>query len=597
MTRRGDKKVYIRETSRGRIMEQGRIRLLCISLFFILCFGSISARLVEMMIDSMQRTSSLSLADIMQGNLTPEEAEALAEAPRLTRGDIVDRNGVLLATNLVTASAFANPREISKPDVAAAALARALRMDKQLLRKRLSRNNSFVWIKRHLTPREQKEVNSIGIPGVYFLPEEKRVYPYGNMFSHVLGYVGVDNKGLSGIEKQYNHRLMDGERNEPLALSLDMRVQHILRDETQKAMDKFNAIGAAGIVMDVNSGEIIALSSLPDFDPNDPASASDQKRFNRATLGVYEMGSTFKSFTMAMALDTGNITPQSGYDASQPFRLANFTVSDYHGKNRWLSVPEIFVYSSNIGTARMLLDVGIGKQKAFMEKLGMMKAVNLDLPEVASPLLPAKWQEVEAVTISYGHGISVTPLHLVRGIAALVNGGTLLTPTLVKPEESERKMRKSRVVSERTSEMMRDMFRLVVTHGTGGNANAKGYRVGGKTGTAEKVLANGRYSKNTNISSFIGVFPTDQPRYVVYVMVDEPKGNKASYGYATGGWVAAPAVGNIVSRMATLVGVEPVFDPAVDGSEQYWVETDKKTRIMQANSKPASPKYLHAVSY
>lgn len=587
-------KVVIRESSRGRLVEQGKLRLMCVSLFFVLCFGSISARLVEMMIHTPISMPKLSLSDMIKRAEAPEDAEVIPEAMHLVRSDIVDRNGVLLATNLMTASAFANPKEISNPEQAAHQLGVTLRLDETVLLKRLKKNNSFVWIKRRLTPKEQQSVNSLGIPGVYFLPEEMRVYPYGNMFSHVLGYVGIDNKGLSGIEKEYDRQLTDSTRKDPIKLTLDMRIQHILHDEMQDAMQKFKGIGAAGVVMDATTGEVLAMNSLPDFDPNRFSHINDDHRFNRATLGLYEMGSTFKSLTMALALDNG-VTYKEGYDATNPFKVANFTIDDYHGKHRWLSVPEIFVYSSNIGTARMLLDVGIKKQKEFMKKVGMLDAVDIDFPEIAKPIVPHEWKEIQAITISYGHGISVTPLHLVRAVAALVNGGTI-KPISLAMNEDHKIQREKRVIDEDTSEMMRQMFRLVVTHGTGSKANADGYRVGGKTGTADKVLANGRYSQTAKISSFVGTFPVDDPRYVVYIMVDDPKPTKDTYGYATGGWVAAPAVGNVVKRMAPLVGVAPSFDSALDKSENFWVNTDKSTKTLQATAPKVKP-YLHATSY
>lgn len=586
--------IYIRETSRSRMVEQGKLRLMCVALFFVLCFGSISARLIEMMARGEIAMPKLSLNDMLQRAAAPEEAEVLPEANGQVRADIVDRHGVLLATNLMTASAFANPKEISNPEQAAKLLGITLRMDERALLKRLKKNNSFIWIKRHLTPKEQQAVNSLGIPGVYFLPEEMRVYPYGNMFSHVLGYVGIDNKGLSGLEKEYDHQLTDSARKEPLKLSLDMRIQHILHDEMQDAMQQFKGVGAAGIVLDAITGEVLAMNSLPDFDPNRFSHITDDQRFNRATLGLYEMGSTFKSLTLAMALDNG-VTYKQGYDATNPFKVANFTIEDYHGKKRWLSIPEIFVYSSNIGTARMLLDVGISKQKAFLKNMGMFEPVVADFPEKATPIVPHDWRETQAITISYGHGISVTPLHLVRAVAALVNGGTM-KPVTFTMNESRKIQRDKRVIDDDTSEMMRQMFRLVVTHGTGTKADAEGYRVGGKTGTAEKILASGRYSDDAKISSFVGAFPVDNPRYVVYIMVDDPQPNKASFGYATGGWVAAPAVGNVVKRMAPLVGIQPSFDSALDKSEQFWVNTDRTTKTLQASTPPAKP-YFHATAY
>ena len=572
---RKSRRVVVGKNSRGSAVEQGRLRLICVALFFVLCFGSITVQLVSMMIAHDFTMPSFSVADLIERSETPEELEVSSEPKRLIRADVVDRNGVLLATNLVTHSAFANPKEISHVEEVAKQLAVTLKIDQVTLLKRLKRNNSFVWIKRHLTPNEQQAVNSLGIPGVYFLPEERRVYPYGKTLAHTLGYVGIDNRGLSGLERRYDDVLTDKERRDPLALTIDVRVQHILRDEMARAVKEYRGVGAAGVVLDVSSGEVVAISSLPDFDPNQPGNIKDAQRFNRTSLGLYEMGSTFKALTLALALDSG-LSYKSGYDATKPFKVGRFKISDYHGKKRWLSVPEIFVYSSNIGTARMLLDVGIFKQREFLKTLGLFEAVPIDLKEIAKPILPAKWGEVEAITISYGHGISVTPLHLVRAIAAMVNGGTLPHLKLVKESKPQPK-RIKRVIEEDTSELMRNMFRLVVTHGTGSKANIAGYMVGGKTGTAEKIRTDGRgYSQDKKISSFVSVFPTNDPKYVVYIMVDEPKPTKKSFGYATGGWVAAPAVGRVIERMAPIVGVSPSFDIELDKSENFWVNTGSK---------------------
>lgn len=590
------RKVVVEASTGGRALEQSRLRLMCVALFFFLCFASISVKLVEMMIvsvknmpDMMSRQSALSL--------DPEEQEVVVPEPRLKRGDITDRNGVVLATSLMTASAFANPREITNPQEAAQKLEKAVGIGKDVLLKRLTGKKSFVWIKRQITPREQQAVNDLGIPGVYFLPEEQRVYPYGNTASHTVGYVGIDNRGLAGIEKQFDRELMDEQLSRtPLALSIDIRVQHIMRDELKRAVDEFSAIGATGIVLDIPTGEVVSMVSLPDFDPHRPAKAKDEQKFNRASLGAYEMGSTFKSFTMALALENG-VSLRDGYDATNPLKLANFTISDSHPKKRWLSLPEIFAYSSNIGTAKALLDVGIKRQKKFMDELGMLEPVEIELPERASPLYPREWRELSAVTISYGHGISVSPLHLVRGMAAILDGGKMERLTLLKDGNKD-KAEGERVVSEKTARQMADLLRLVVKHGTGSKANVPGYQVGGKTGTAEKIKAGGAYSRNTNMSSFIATFPVDSPRYVVLVMIDEPKGTKQTYGYATGGWTAAPAAGRVIARMAPLLGIAPKFEEPTSEAEKYWVQNEKNGVARQvAAPRPMMRQYLHAVAY
>jgi cell division protein FtsI (penicillin-binding protein 3) len=422
------------------------------------------------------------------------------------------------------------------------------------------------------------------------------VYPYGDITSHVVGYVGVDNQGLAGVEKTMDTRLRDTADNyTPLSLSLDVRLQAIMCEEIEKAMEAFQAIGAVGVIMDINSGELLSMVSLPDFDPHRPAKEADKAQFNRASLGVYEMGSTFKTFTMAMGLEHKIVNMASGYDATNPFKVSSFTIQDSHPERRWLSVPEIYAYSSNIGTAKLALDVGNRRQKEFLKKLGMLEQVDIELPERAKPLWPSDWKDISTVTISYGHGMSVTPLHLVRGIATIVGDGSMPRLTLLK-DGNKNKAKGERVVSDQTLRNMRRLMRLVVDHGTGSKADVAGYRVGGKTGTAEKVTAGGGYNEDSKIASFVATFPVDNPKYVVLVMVDEPKGNKSTYGFATGGWISAPVVGNVISRMGPILGIEPRYDVPEDDAEKFWVYNGKEK---QRAAKPASvqKKYYHAASY
>ena len=312
------------------------------------------------------------------------------------------------------------------------------------------------------------------------------------------------------------------------------------------------------MVLDVATGEVVAMVSLPDFDPNEPVlDPDDDARFNRVTKGVYEMGSTMKLFTVAMALDTGTTTLTGGYDASRPLRISRFTISDYHAKNRWLSTPEILVYSSNIGAALMAVDVGTTLQRQYLQRLGLLQKSTIELPEVGAPLVPNPWREINTMTVAFGHGLAITPLNLVNGVAALVNGGSLRPATLLYDPDGA--VEGKPVLSSKTSKQMRDLMRQVVLHGTGTKADVPGYKVGGKTGTAEKLVS-GHYLQNARISSFVGAFPIDAPRYVVLAMLDEPKGNRSTANYATGGWVAAPVVARLVRRMAPLLGIPPVPD-------------------------------------
>jgi len=579
------RKVIIKESTGRKILEQSRIRLLCVGLFFLLCFGSICARMIEVAVINNPKALTITVSD-------PDSDEQIAVGslePMLARGDIVDRNGMLLATSLMTASVFANPSELSNKQDAAKRLGVALGIDDKLLLSRLQKGKTFVWIKRNVSPREQQAANSLGIPGIYFYPEERRVYPYGNLVAHAMGYVGVDNHGLAGMEKALDHRLRNTDANrQPVSLSIDVRLQAILREEMQKAVNEFGAVGAAGVVMDIRSGELLSMVSLPDFDPHRPGKASDAARFNRAALGTYEMGSTFKSFTMAMALDDGTVNMKSIYDATNPIKIGGFTIEDSHPERRPLTIPEIYAYSSNIGTAKVALDFGGKKQRAFLEKIGMMKPVEIEIPEKAQPLYPKDWKEISTVTISYGHGISVSPLHLVRGIGALANDGILPRLTLLK-DGNHARTPGEQVVSEQTSKNMRRLFRLVVDHGTASKADVPGYRVGGKTGTAEKVNAGGSYSANAKLASFIGVFPVDEPRYIVLVMIDEPKGDKSTFGFATGGWISAPVVNAVISRMGPMLALKPEFDTPGDDAEKFWVE--------RPPAKPKAPAIVPATVY
>lgn len=474
---------------------------------------------------------------------------------KMARAEIIDRNGVLLATSLSTASLYANPLKVSNPQAVARKLIAALpELSEAELAAQLTSKRSFIWLDRNLTPREQYDVNRLGIPALNFQREDRRVYPNGALAAHALGFTDIDNRGIAGIEKSFDESL--NTKDGPLALSIDIRIQQVLRHELATQIEKFSAIGGGGIILDVDTGEIIALVSLPDFDPNDASGADDDARFNRITLGVYELGSVFKIFNHAMALESGAATLSSTYDATKPIRIARFTINDYHPEKRWLNLPEIFKHSSNIGSAKMALDVGGQAQKTFLSNLGLLRRTSVELPEQGLPIYPATWREINTMTISYGHGIAISPLHLASAVAAVVNGGTLHPPTLIRRERGGA-VPGTRVLSAETSRQMRQLLRLVVEDGTGRNADAAGYLVGGKTGTAEKQVG-GRYKRKALISSFIAAFPIHAPRYVVLAMLDEPKGIKESFGYATGGWTAAPVVSRVIARAAPLLNIAPV---------------------------------------
>jgi cell division protein FtsI (penicillin-binding protein 3) len=473
------------------------------------------------------------------------------------RMEIVDRNGVILATNLKTRSAYANPHDMMETKDAARKLAKALPQLKEAdLLKAFNRKASFVWIKRNLIPEEQKAINDLGIPGIYFTDDVARVYPQGPALSHILGYVNVDNQGLAGVEREFDELLSMGS-NEPLQLSVDVKLQHILRDELETQFRDYKALGAAGAIVDVHTGEVLAMASLPDFDPNSPGTATPDSKFNRLTLGTYEMGSTFKAFTLAAALDSGAVTMNSTFDATQPIRIGHQTIHDYHGKKRVLTLTEVLMYSSNIGTAKMAMELGADKFKTFLGELGMFDYTDIEIPEKAKPLIPKRWPDVTLMTVSFGHGIAITPIHMAQGYATMLNGGYKIPLTLTKKPYGA-KVEGKRIISEETSKNVRQILRDIVLGGTGKNADAEGYQVGGKTGTAEK-LVHGRYEGSKVMSSFMGGFPMNDPRYAVVVIIDEPQ-EKQKYVRPTGGIVAAPAVKNIIMRAGTLLGIKPQFD-------------------------------------
>lgn len=531
-------------TSLAVALDQSRYRLMVTAAVVTTVFTAISVK--------------LAMATLLAGGGEPRPHVALEIGETTNnRADITDRNGNLLATSLVTQSLYADPKLVSRPEEAAQKLVSALPdLDYKDVLNKLSGDRRFVWLKRNLTPKQQAAVHRLGIPGVAFEREERRFYPAGPLTSHIVGFTGIDNNGLAGMEQGFNKRLTE-EPGTPLQLSIDLRLQHVLKKELAATVQEFSAIGAAGIVFDVRNGEVLAMVSLPDFDPQDPTGLNPETLFNRATLGVYEMGSTFKIFNSALAFESGKIRVSDMFDAAHPVKIGRFTINDLHNLHRALTVAEVFQHSSNLGSVRMVQQIGIAAQKAFMTKMGFTKPTGLELPENGWPLVPNPWREVNSYTISFGHGISVSPMHTVAAAASVINGGFFHKPTLLK-RQPDGEVPTEQVVSRQTSDMMRRMFRFVVTEGTGKSAEVKGYVVGGKTGTADKQKGK-HYQKNSRMSSFLGAFPMNDPRYIVYVLVDEPQATAKTYGYATGGWVAAPAVGRIVKQIGPLLNV-PIVD-------------------------------------
>lgn len=504
------------------------------------------------------------------------------DAITATRPAILDRNGLEMAVDIRVPSLFAEPRRIIDVDEAAEAILSVIPdLDPVWLRNRLTGDKGFVWVKREVSPSVREKIFELGIPGLDFVTESKRFYPAGKEASHVLGAVNIDNQGIAGIESHMDGQdvallqslgLARGNELAPVNLAIDMRVQHVMYEQLTDALTRYQAIAAAGVMLDVKTGEVVALVSLPDFDPNNPATAfepvGDKKdqRFNRITSGIFELGSTFKTITMAGALDSGLVKVTDSFDARFGIRFGRFTIDDFHGKHRVLTLPEVYKYSSNIGTIRIMQQWGKDNFRAFLTKLGFDKRVPFELPEMRDPNVPTKWPEIVAATASFGHGLSISPLHQAVAYASFVNGGCLLPPTIYKRSEADARALCTPVISPKTSATVRYLMRLNALEGSGSRMNkiADGYRVGGKTGTAEKVV-NGRYASGINLNVFSAAFPMDNPRYAMVVLVDEPKRENEQTG-VTAGWNAGEVTGRIVARAAPLLGVGPEFGEVLDAS-------------------------------
>jgi cell division protein FtsI (penicillin-binding protein 3) len=477
------------------------------------------------------------------------------------RGDIIDRNGDPLARTIDAWTIAIHPNTVIGDKLALAHRLAELMPEysEEQYFALLRSNKTFFYLRRRASPALVEAVNAIGEPGLAIQREPDRLYPQTSLAAHVIGFTDIDGHGVAGMERAFDSYLSDAAtRGQPLTLSIDSRVQQALEHELLDAMTHFSAIGAAGVVMDVHTGEVLAMTSLPQLNPNAAGQAPDDARFNRATSGVYELGSTFKPFTVAMAMDSGIIKSFGQiYNCPQELHVYGHVVHDTHPYGRACSVAEIMKESSNIGTAQIADQVGAERQKAFLKKMGFLDPVRVELKERGRTLTPgSRWGPFETMTVGFGHGIAVTPLHLATGYATLFNGGVYHPATLLKIDRNHAVPRGVRVFSEETSYKMRSLIRLVVTSGTGRKADAPGYRVGGKTGTAEKLIG-GHYTSAAVVTSFAGVFPMDEPRYVMVMMLDDPKATAETYGFHTAAWNIGPAFGIAVSRIAPLLGVQP----------------------------------------
>lgn len=555
--------------SAARRKRDARQRLSFLIAGFVVMYAVVGARLVQ-----------YGMADPAVTGAIDFNTHAMASRP-----DILDRNGELLATDINTVSLYAEPRKIIDANEVVEKLATVLpNLDWKDTHRRLQSGSAFQWLRRQLTPKQQSDILALGIPGIGFRPEKRRFYPGGVTASHIVGHVNIDNLGLAGMERYIDQQgyadlrsvgLTAQTRLEPVRLSIDLRVQNMVREMVAKAMTDYQAEAAGAVVLDVDTGEVIAMASVPDYDPNQPsrtlADGSVDKEyekgwFNRMSNATFEMGSTFKSFTLAMGLDAEKINLNTVIDASRPIRMGGFTIRDFKGKYRPLSIPEIFQYSSNIGTADIADRVGIEGHQEFLTRLGLLSKMDTEMPGVATPTQPRTWKKINSVTISFGHGVATTPLQTAVAAAALINGGNLINPTFLPRSKDDASVISRAVIKEKTSADMRYLYTWNGLKGSGRAAQVEGFHVGGKTGTADKVI-NGRYAKDINFNAFVAGFPMDDPRYVVLTIVDAPK--TGVNGGRTAASTAAPLTKEIISRTAALLGVQPTFD--LDGKPQLIV--------------------------
>ena len=550
------------EEMQAKSRQRAEGRLLVLGVFFLCAYAAVAGRM------GMLATS--------------EPREPVASAPgsviAMQRADIVDRQGRILATNFETHSLYAQPPQMIDPQNVAERLVEIFPdLDRDKLIEDFTGKRKFLWIKKKISPEQKQAVHDIGDPGLLFGPREMRLYPNGSLAAHVLGGAGFGKEGVSaaevigvaGVERQFDSYLRDpANGSKPLQLSLDLTVQAAAEQVLDGGMKLMNAKGATSILMDVQTGEVISVVSLPDFDPNNrprpPASGNDPSvspLFNRAVQGVYELGSTFKIFAAAQAVDLGLVNPETIIDTRGPLRWGKFLIKDFRNYGNALSVTKIIVKSSNIGTARLAQQIGAERQQSFLQDLGMLEATPFEIAEAqgGKPLQPKNWSELSAMTISYGHGLSTTPMHLAAGYAAIANGGHYVSPTILKQPGPQLGRR---VMSPEAAEAARIMLRKVVTEGTASFARVPGYQVGGKTGTADKPKPRGGYYEDKVIATFASIFPAHDPKYVLVVTLDEPSIIAHGEERRTAGWTAVPVAAEMVGRLAPLLGLRPQVDPA-----------------------------------
>lgn len=548
------------EEMRDRARAKAEGRLLLLGLAFVLGFGAVGLRM-----------GALAATE-------PTEPKTATGGPVIAAGraDITDRQGRILATNLVTHALYAQPKLMVDPAGAADKLALIFPdLDAEKLRRDFTGAKKFLWIKKKISPEQMQLVHEIGDPGLLFGPREMRLYPNGALAAHILGGSSFGREGVAsaevigtaGVEKTFDQWLRDpANGGAPLQLSIDLSIQSTVEEVLDGGMKLMNAKGAAAILMDVKTGEIVSIASLPDFDPNErpqpltKGQAGDSPLFNRAVQGVYELGSTFKIFAVAQALDLGLVNPSTMIDTKSPMFWGKYKIRDFHNYGPSLPVTDVIVKSSNVGTAHIIERVGQEKQQDFLKSLGFFEPTQIELVEAPTgkPLIPKKWSEISMLTISYGHGLSASPLHLAAAYATVANGGTRVRPTILK---SDRLQEGERVITEGTSEIVRSMLRQVVVRGTASLGEVPGYAVGGKTGTADKTKPTGGYYEDKVITTFASVFPAHDPKYVLVVSLDEPVESSGDEPRRTAGWTSVPVAAEIIRRVAPLLGLRPEVEP------------------------------------
>lgn len=547
-----------REVARDGARLRAEGRLLALALLFLTAFVVLGARM-----------------GLLAATTPLELSRGVLEDISGARADIVDRHGRVLATNLATHALYAETRRMVDPVRAAHELARIFPdIDGARMAERFTdKNRRFIWIRTRLSPEQMQAVHDIGEPGLLFGPREMRLYPNGRMAAHVLGGASFGQQGVraaevigvAGVELYFEDRLRDlAQVDQPLQLSLDLTVQSAVTEVLEGGKRMLNARGATAVLMDVHTGEVISLVSLPDFDPNNrpppptEGEPADSPLFNRAVQGYYELGSVMKTFAVAQGLDSGRISPSTIIDTRGPLTFGRFRIRDFRNYGPQLSVKDVMVKSSNIGTARIMQPIGATAQREFLDRFGFLEPMPLELAEAARarPLLPDRWSELSVMTISYGHGMSTSPLALAAGYATLVNGGRRITPTLLKQDQVQPGQQ---VIAQRTSDQIKLMLHQVVQEGTASFARIPGYPVGGKTGSADKPNPRGGgYKKDAVLATFASVFPAHEPRFALVVTLDEPVDTTGPEPRRTAGWTAVPVSAEITRRVAPLLGLRPV---------------------------------------